>query len=316
MKKFLLIFSLLLFPISLITGCNSEPSVEVTTAKVSINDAMTLTHDGKISTSDAVKIFSPISGNVTEKYVEDGSDVEERQKLFKVGSRDDNFELSQKKAALAESMTALAKARVDKNPNASELQLAVEENRRLVQELEEAATQGIIYAPKSGQLEMSLPVGMSVVANETVLATVGNANPVVVNVELSVTEKKILSAAEDLKLSLRLADGSTITGGGFKGGEIYFDNPDETLIPGAPAQVVIDLKIPDALLVPEDAIQNSGAENFVYIDDNGKAAVRKIQLGDKIGAYYIVKDGLNADDLIITNGFKNLREGSPLKCNS
>ncbi len=310
MKKFLLIICAALMMI----GCSSEPPVEVTTAKVLINDVLTLTHDGKISTSDALKIFSPISGNVTEKYVKDGANVEERQKLFKVGAADDSFELAQKKATLAESMTALAKALVDKNPNASELQLAVEENKRLVQELEEAAAQGIIYAPKSGQLEMSLPIGMSVVANETILATVGNANPVIVTVGLSAAEKKVLSEADDLKISLRLADGSTINGGGFKGGEIYFDNPGETLILGAPAQVVIDLKIPDALLVPEGAIQSSGAENFVYIDDNNKAAVRKIQLGDKIGAYYIVKDGLKADDSIITDGFKNLREGSELQC--
>ena len=71
MKKILLIICAAL----LMIGCSNEPPVEVTTAKVSINDALTLTHDGKISTSDALKIFSPISGNVTEKYVEDGSDA-------------------------------------------------------------------------------------------------------------------------------------------------------------------------------------------------------------------------------------------------
>ena len=195
----LAILPLIILP--LMTSCSSsEPTVEVTTAKVSSYNALTLTQDGKISTSDALKIYSPISGNVTEKYVEDGSDVEERQKLFKVGAADDSFELAQKKAALAESMTALAKARVDKNPTAAELQFAVEENQRLVKELEDAAAQGIIYAPKPGQLEMSLPIGMSVVANETVLATVGNANPVVVTAEFSAAEKKFLSALDDLKI--------------------------------------------------------------------------------------------------------------------
>ena len=186
----LLLSILLLTILQLTTGCSSEPPVEVTTAKVSINDTLTLTHDGKISTSDALKIYSPISGNVTEKYVEDGANVEERQKLFKVGSRDDSFELAQKKAALAESMTALAKALVDKNPNVAELQFDVEENKRLVQEMEDAAAQGIIYAPKPGQLEMSLPIGMSVVANETVLANIGRTNPAVVRFEISAEELK------------------------------------------------------------------------------------------------------------------------------
>ena len=315
MKKFFLIICALTM---FLIGCSSEPPVEVKKEKVLNGDALTLTYDGKISASNELKIFSPISGNIVEKYFEDGADVEERQKLFKVGSPEDSFELSQAKVALAESMTALAKASVDNAPAASELQFEVEKNKQLVQNLETATEDGIIYAPKAGRLgAIFAPIGIPVVANETLLATVGDINPVVVSFELSAAEKKILAAADGLKISLNFSDGSPYNHNGlFRGGEIYFNNPDEFLLLGTTAQVVIDgVKVPNALLVPEIAIQSKGAENFVYIDDNKKVAVRKILLGDKIGTYYIVKDGLKADDLIITDGFQNLREGTPLKSN-
>ena len=80
-KIFLLICAAAIF----IAGCSNEPPVSVTTEKVlAVENALTLTHEGIISPSSEIKIFSPISGNVMEKYIEDGSDVVARQKLFKV----------------------------------------------------------------------------------------------------------------------------------------------------------------------------------------------------------------------------------------
>jgi len=318
MRKILL----LIFMTMIFAGCSNEPPIEVHTEKVlSVGDALTITHEGKISPSNEIKIFSPISGRVLEKYFEDGSDVTEGQKLFKIGDEEKELELSQTKAALAESMTALAKALVEKDSKAAELQLEVEENQARVKELEEETSGGTIYAPKAGSLgAVFSPIGMSVTANETVLATIGNINPVVVELEISDAEYKILNAADNLKISLKFADGMTYKHAGKlrilnnKTAEAIFENREELLIFGTDAQIMIDgAKIENALLVPEVAIQQSGAENFVYINKNGEAAVRKIQLGDKIGTYYIVKDGLTADDSVVVDGFKILREGSPLK---
>lgn len=254
-----------------------------------------------------------------EKYFEDGSDVTEGQLLFRVGTPENDAELSQTRAALAESMTALAKALVENNPAASELQLEVEQNRELVKELEDAAAVGMIYAPKSGTLgAINAPIGMPVVANETLLATVGDIDSVVVKLDISDAEKQILSASDNLKITLRFSDGMSYSGAGNlkilgDSVETYFENPDELLILGTSAQIELaGVEISEALLVPEIAIQQNGDENFVFVADNKKAAVRKILLGDKIGGYFVVKDGLKAGEMLIVEGFEKLREGTPL----
>lgn len=314
MKKFLLLILITI----IFVGCSSEPPVSVSTEKVlAVKDSLSLTHEGTISPSNEIKIFSPISGNVMEKYIEDDDAISERQMLFKVDDLQSHEDYLQAKKELAETMTALSKALVENNSAASELQREVQEKQALVKKLEEEESSGIIYAPKAGRLGEKVALrGSPVVGNETVLATIGNINPVVIKFETTDAESKLLAASPALKISLTLSDGTTYTGGKFKDGAIIFDNPNEILRFGATAQMTIDgIKLSNALLIPEKAIRQNGAENFVYIDENGKAAIKKIRLGDKLGNYFIVNDGLTADDMIVTNGFENLREGSPLKSN-
>lgn len=326
MKKFIWLFMMTI----LLIGCGNESPVAVKTAKVSTFNTLTLTYEGKISLSDTTEIISPVSGNLMEKYIEDGSDVTEGQKLFKVSDFGPYADFLQIKAELAEDMTALPKAMSDlqnaeKNSSAQDiaaaqaavdkLQKEIAAHQEIIKKMEEMMSHGIIYAPKSGRLgAVNAPLGLLVVANETLLANIGNINPALVNLPLSEAESQFLAASRDLNISLHFDDGTNYPyAGSFKDGAIFFDNPDERLIPDSTAQIVIDgVNISNALLVPEGAIKNNGTDDFVFIDDNKKAAVKKIQRGDKIGTYFIVKDGLKADDSIIIDGFQNLREGTPL----
>ncbi|MBR4904505.1 MAG: hypothetical protein IKZ53_07515 [Selenomonadaceae bacterium] len=328
MKKFLmLICAAMIF----LTGCGNESPAAVTTEKVlTANDTLTLTYEGKIAASDSTEIMSPVFGNLMEKYVEDGSDVTEGQMLFKVCDFGPYADLLQIKVELAEDMTNLPKAMSDlqnaeKNFSAQEiadkkaavenLQADITKHQEIIKQMESTMVKGIIYAPKSGRLEaVDAQLGLFVVENETVIATVGNINPVVVNFELSEAESKILAANDNLKISLKLSDGTIYPHEGtFKDGLIFFANPDENLALGSTAQIVIDgVKISNGLFVPENVIQNGETGTFVYVADNKKAAVRKIELGDKIGNYFVVKTGLKADDSIIKDGFENLREGVSL----
>jgi len=137
------------------------------------------------------------------------------------------------------------------------------------------------------------------------------------------------SQADRFKIMLTLADGSSYpyygefaeydrTLGNETGTltvRTIFRNPEGLLVPGMYARVEITgLKLQNAMLVPERALQQLLGETLVLVaQPDNTSAVRKITLGEKIGSYYIVKSGLNADDLVIVEGLTMLREGMPLE---
>lgn len=324
MQKFL-IYALLTVTTIFFAACSNEPSVPVTAAQVIVADGKTvITHDGKISLTDEQKIFSPISGNVVATFFERGGNVVEGQALFKIGNATDESDLLKARAALGESMTALARALAEKNPAADEIQAEIDERRAVVQKLEDAAQNGIVYAPTAGKISVdTVQLGAHVTANETVLATIGSDNPVAVLFAVSDVEEHFLTTSDTLKVTLKFPDDTIYPREGtlnFAAADMIkaeFDNPTGRLALGDGVQVVIDgLKISGAMLIPERIIRHGDDGNFVFVvDSNKKAALKKISLGGKLGSYVIVNDGLKADDFVIVDGPKNLREGTPLSVN-
>ncbi|MBR4903276.1 MAG: efflux transporter periplasmic adaptor subunit, partial [Selenomonadaceae bacterium] len=69
-----------------------------------------------------------------------------------------------------------------------------------------------------------------------------------------------------------------------------------------------------AILVPERAIQQLLGESFVLIANaENKSEIRTVKLGEKIGSYYIVTEGLKSNDMVIVEGLSKLRENMPLE---
>ena len=205
----------------------------------------------------------------------------------------------------------------------------------LLQKAKDDLADTIVYAPMSGRLGIDdVPVGTLATAGSTPLATIGVVDPVFVQFAVSEQEYLRLARHEEdpnahFRISLTLADGSSYpyygefaeydrTMGKETGTltiRTLFRNPNALLVPGMYARVEIDgLKIPNAMLVPERALQQLLGETLVIVarSDN-TSAVRKITLGEKIGSYYIVKSGLKADDWVIVEGLTNLRDGMPLE---
>lgn len=230
----------------LMTGCGREEQIQ--TEKIPQSEEVsTIVHDGKIFLSHEVKVYADESGKVLEKYFKDGDDVTEGQKLFKVGNPDTQTELLQTKAALGEAMTNLAKETAMKNPVAN-LQAEIAALEERIEFLELETSGGIIYAPISGQLEITnAKLGETVQAAETVLATIGRNNPAVVRFEISQEDKKILVSGKS-KVSLTFSDGSVYSRAGIinsiddTAAEATFENPEGILLSGNTVQ--IELKNP------------------------------------------------------------------------
>jgi RND family efflux transporter MFP subunit len=68
-----------------------------------------------------------------------------------------------------------------------------------------------------------------------------------------------------------------------------------------------------AFVLPASVIQKTNDGDFVYIDDGGKAKLRKITTGQNYLGKIEITSGLNLGDLVIVNGYQDLNEGDRLK---
>ena len=90
-----------------------------------------------------------------------------------------------------------------------------------------------------------------------------------------------------------------------------FSNPKGVLRPGGFGRVRI--KTSDnkgALLVPQIAvIEVQSAYQVVVIGPDNKASFRPVKVGDRVGANWVITDGLQPGEKVVTEGVQKLRDG-------
>ena len=233
-------------------------------------------------------------------------------------------------AAISEQTLSTQQAQV----NAYEA--AVAANAALVRQAQENLDDTVIYAPMSGQLSVDdVAMGTFVSAGTTTLVSMGTSNPIFA--QFSLSENEYLNFVEQaaktggigsVVVELTLSNGSKypiighiVTSDralaaqtGTLTIKALFDNPDGLLLPGMFARVsLIGDTLPNAILVPERAVQQLLGKSFVMlVGPDNKAVARTITLGDKIGSYYVVKDGLDTSDIVVVEGLTTLQEGGDL----
>jgi RND family efflux transporter MFP subunit len=95
---------------------------------------------------------------------------------------------------------------------------------------------------------------------------------------------------------------------------VTFPNPGNMLRPGQFGKVrfVADMK-KGAMVIPQEAVNElQGGYQVAVVDQNNKASIRPVKMGERIGAMWEVKDGLKPGDRVIVQGAQKVREGSPV----
>jgi membrane fusion protein (multidrug efflux system) len=191
-----------------------------------------------------------------------------------------------------------------------------------------------IYSPLSGiigflQVDEGNLVGRG---DATLLATVSASDPLLVNFNVSEIEYLKLTDPQtvghrtgDLRFDLLLSDESVHphqgtfrvldrivdpTTGTMKV-EASFPNPGSYLRPGQFARVRVAVaEKENAILVPQRAVQElQGAKTVMVVDQENKALVRTIKLGEKVDKDVIVIEGLNPGERVIVEGMQKVRPG-------
>jgi RND family efflux transporter MFP subunit len=96
--------------------------------------------------------------------------------------------------------------------------------------------------------------------------------------------------------------------------EVTFPNTGNNLRPGQFGKVrfVADMK-KGAMVVPQEAVNElQGNYQVVVVDQNNKASIRPVKMGERIEALWEVTEGLKPGDKVIVQGWQKVREGSPV----
>ena len=94
-----------------------------------------------------------------------------------------------------------------------------------------------------------------------------------------------------------------------------FPNAEKRLWPGQFVDVVLTLtETPNAIVVPAQALQESQAGEFVYVvKADGTVDSRPVETGQTVAGLTIVKQGLHAGEIVVTDGQLRLIPGAKVK---
>lgn len=234
-------------------------------------------------------------------------------------------------AAVSEQVVTTMRAQV------AAQQANVDAMAALVEQAQKNMDDTVVYAPMSGKLSVDdVAEGTYAAAGNTVLVTIGTSDPIYV--QFSVSEAEYLkyvgynvtpgTALPSKTVGIELSDGSTypLTGkivevdramednSGALIIKAQFDNPNGVLVPGmfARAKLMGDT-LKNAVLVPERAIQQLLGKSFVMIvGEDGKSKSVNVELGSKVGSYYVITSGLTGKEQVVVEGLTTLTEGADL----
>ncbi len=209
----------------------------------------------------------------------------------------------------------------------------------------------LIYAPVKGRIGRShYYEGQLISAQTTLLNTVDQLDPmyVTVNVPESYLLRRRRELAEDkvqrpdifqLYGVMTFSDGSVYPEEGILDfaavtlssetgtlqGRFKFPNPEGDLSPGQsyfyPGQFVkVRVKgiiRPDAILIPQRAVQQSPAGSFVYvIDEENKVEFRSVKASTWYGDEWLIESGLHPGERVVVEGFHRIQPGSQVTVTS
>jgi RND family efflux transporter MFP subunit len=245
-------------------------------------------------------------------------------------------------AVLADAQRQLARSRdllaqgfisqgaLDSNQAQVDAQLAnLVADRAALDAAQLALSYNSVRAAGAGRLgAVSIYPGTAVQANQTVLVTITQLDPI--NISFSLPQRNLDAVLAGLKsggaaVSAKLGDARNTVNGRLQfvdsavdaaTGTIKvrarFENREAKLWPGAFVKVaLVSQTLKGAVVIPTTAIVQSARGPIVYLSDKGKAVLRPVKVLASEGEFSAV-GGIASGDRVVVEGRQNLRPDSPL----
>jgi membrane fusion protein (multidrug efflux system) len=345
------------------------PPAEVDVVAVAAhNFPVAFEYVGQTMGSKDVEVRARVTGIIERRLYTEGAPVRAGQPLFLIDPKPYAAQVAQADADLARAQAQKAQAdrerarlaplaerkaigqkEADDAASSAELAAAaVQSAQARLDELKLNLGYTRVVAPISGLSSRAMKSeGSLATANETLLTTISQTDPIWVAFSVSENEQLKLTRAvasgalalpkdSAYEVTIKLADGSIFP----RRGKINFAdtrvdpttgtyemraevvNRDAALKPGQFVRVILrGAERKDALAVPQVALLDGPQGKFVYVpgkDKDGKdiAQPRPVKVGDWIdgdgGNLFVIESGLAPGDHVIVNGIARLRPGAPI----
>jgi membrane fusion protein (multidrug efflux system) len=191
-----------------------------------------------------------------------------------------------------------------------------------------------IVSPITGKISRTnVTIGNVVGPESGVLTTIVSQDPMYVT--FPVSQRELLqanlndtAALNKIKIKIRFADGTTYK---HEGTINFIDvsvdratdtvlaratipNPDGTLIDGQLVSVSVQVGEPqEKVVVPQAALIADQQGVYVFVVEDGKAAVKRVKPGGENGANTVIDEGLSGGEQVIVEGIQSIRPGQAVQ---
>lgn len=307
--------------------------------------AVTTDLPGRTRAYRIAEVRPQVNGIIQKRLFTEGSDVKAGQQLYQIDASVYEATLKSAQASLASSKSladryaelvkdqAVSKQAYDE-ARAASLQAEAEVERARID-----LRYTKVLAPISGRIGRSAVTEGALVSNGQAqeLATIQQLDPIYVDVtqpardllalRRDLAEGRLQKSGENAaRVSLKLEDGSDYghegklefsevtvdPGTGSVTLRAVFPNPDKILLPGmfVHAQLVAGLKS-EAMLVPQQGVTRNakGEPTAMVVNAENKVELRTIKTERAVGNRWLVGDGLQPGDRVITEGLQFIQPG-------
>ncbi|MGE6687332.1 efflux RND transporter periplasmic adaptor subunit [Stutzerimonas stutzeri] len=314
--------------------------------------AVTTDLPGRTSAYRIAEVRPQVNGIIQKRLFTEGSDVKAGQQLYQIDASVYEATLKSAQASLASSKS-LADRYADLVKDQAVSKQAYDEARAASLQAEaelERARIDVRYtkvlAPISGRIGRSAVTEGALVSNGQAqeLATIQQLDPIYVDVtqpardllalRRDLAEGRLQKTGENAaKVTLMLEDGSDYghegklefsevtvdPGTGSVTLRAVFPNPDKVLLPGmfVHAQLVAGMKS-EAILVPQQGVTRNakGEPTAMVVNAENKVELRQIKTERAVGNRWLVGDGLQPGDRVITEGLQFIQPGIEVEVSS
>jgi len=301
---------------------------------------------GEAAASRRVEVRSQVTGVILARPYAEGTDVAKGTLLFRIDPTTYEAAYRSAQARLANADRNLARlksllaSRAIAQKDVDDAQQAFDQAQATADQTKKDYEDTFVRAEISGRAGRALlELGARVTGPSDLLTTVEQVDPVYVNFSPSdqdvlrwrrdIATRRLLVPSRVLAVQVTLADGSIFPGTGQLNfvdlalqpatGTLSlraeFRNPQHVLLPGQFVRVrLLGLKRPDAILVPQRAVQRSLGGAFVYVvGDSNRVAARDVVATSWERGGWLIEQGLKAGDRVVVDGVQKVAPGQPAK---